>query len=156
MNKKISSSSLRKALLLLFVGALIAIEIVFYSLNLSGSLINNIYNSAVRFVGGAVCIIFMFEFSYNSVLGIAGNKSVIALLAILPAFAVAVNNFPFVSYFAGDCNINATVADILVYAMFCLSVGFFEEMAFRGCVLMFFMKKRNKTKSGIFMAIFIS
>ena len=38
----------------------------------------------------------------------------------------------------------------------CLCVGLFEEIAFRGCVLMLFLKKRTHSKLSVFMAIFWS
>ena len=155
-NKKISSSVIRKVLLMLFVLALLAVEIAFRVLEISAPTELNAYNAAVRFIGGAVCIIFMYEFSFNYVLDLRGNRRRIALLAILPAFVVAVNNFPFVSFLSGDCTIKAGTVEILVYALFCLSVGFFEELAFRGCVLMFLLRKRCETKWEIFAAIFLS
>ena len=49
-----------------------------------------------------------------------------------------------------------TVGALLSYAGLCLSVGFFEEMAFRGCALMYFLKKRTDTRLGIFVAIALS
>ena len=155
-NKRISAGVLRKALLVFFILALVAVEIIYNLAQAPTRTDTNLYNSAVRFIGGAVCIIFMLEFSYGTVMSPLGNKKGMALLAALPAFAVAVNNFPFVSYFSGDCKLDWGSEGILLYALFCISVGFFEEMAFRGCVLMFLLKKRTKTKGGIFMAIFLS
>ena len=155
-NRKFSAALFRKLLLMFFILLLIGIEIAFHILGFFDGLGVNAYNAAVRFVGGAVCIIFMIEFSYHAVLSPLGNKKILALIAILPAFAVAINNFPFVSFFAGACNIGADIAEILIFGLFCLSVGFFEEMAFRGCMLMFFLRKRSNTKGGIFIAILLS
>lgn len=155
-NKALSASAVRRALLLLFVAALVVIEIVFHTRGLSDRTSTDLYNSLVRLVGGTVCIIFIFEFSYEAIMSPLGNKKGTALLAVLPAFAVAVNNFPFVSFLGGDCKINADLGAISLYALFCLSVGFFEEMAFRGCVLMLLLKKRRGNKLGVFMAIFWS
>ncbi len=154
--KSLSASAIRRALLLLFVAALVVIEIAFSTSGFSSRTSTDLYNSLVRIVGGLVCIIFIFEFSYEAIMSPMGNKKGIALLAVLPAFAVAVNNFPFVSFLGGDCQINADLGAIALYALFCLSVGFFEEMAFRGCVLMLLLKKRRSSKLGVFMAIFWS
>lgn len=154
--KKPSATSLRRLLMLFCIFALVAIEVAFHLLDVFDGLDINLYNALVRFVGGAVCIIFMLEFSYGEVLNPLGNRKAKYLLAILPAFAIAINNFPFISFFWGDCYIKYDLVGILVYALFCLSVGFFEEMAFRGCVLMFFLRKRRDTKGDIFIAILLS
>lgn len=155
-SKIISAQTLRKALLIFFVLLLLAVEIGYRTLGLEGYAAEMLYLSLTRFAGAAVCIIFMLEFSFHTIMHPLGNKQLLAIVAILPAFAVAINNFPFVSFLSGDCSLDASVPDILLFAMFCLSVGFFEEIAFRGCVLMYLLKKRSDSKKGIFMAIFWS
>ena len=151
-----NAQTARKILLVLFIIALLAIEIAY---NLSGDdswTVRMLYLSSTRLIGGAVCAIFMIEFSFKEIMNPLGNKSLTALLAVIPALAVAVNNFPFVSFFSGDCGLDASIEQILLYALFCLSVGIFEEMAFRGCVLMYLLQRRKNSRKGIFMAIFWS
>ena len=155
MTKK-TAQILSKAFLLLFVLALVALEILFRMPNAPVEIDEQLYSTLSRFIGGAVCIVFMAEFSLCSVMKPLGNQKLWGIVLALPAFAVAVNNFPFVSFLSGDCRLDASAGDIFAYALFCLSVGFFEEMAFRGCTLMFLMKKRAETKKGIFFAIFLS
>lgn len=155
-NNRNSSETWRKILLVFFVIALIAVEVVYRMIDEPTFSQEYLYLSATRLIGGAVCVIFIFEFAFGKILRSLGNKSITALLCVLPAFAVAVNNFPFVSYFSGDCGIDAELADVFVYALFCFSVGFFEEMAFRGCAFMYLLKSRKDTRLGIFMAIFWS
>ena len=154
-NSKVSQT-LRKCVLVFLALALVALEIIFRLPNSPAVINEQLYSTLSRFIGGAVCIVFMFEFALSSVMRPLGNKKISGLLWVIPAFAVAVNNFPFVSFLAGDCSLNASANDIFTYALFCLSVGFFEEMAFRGCALMFLMKKRADTKKGIFFAICLS
>lgn len=154
-NKKITQT-VSKCLLVLFAVALVVLELLFRLPSSPIEMSEDSYSTLSRFIGGAVCIIFMFEFSLSSVMRPTGNRKLTGLVAILPAFAVAINNFPFWSYFAGDCTLNMSAVDIFTYAIFCLSVGFFEEMAFRGCAFMFLMKKRVDTKKGIFIAIALS
>ena len=146
----------RKILLLLLMVALVAIEISFNLSDDDSWTVQMLYMCSTRLIGGAVCAIFMIEFSFDKIMNPLGNKSCIALLAVIPAFVVAVNNFPFVSFFAGDCGLDASIEQIFLYALFCLSVGIFEEMAFRGCVLMYLLKSRKDSRKGIFMAIFWS
>lgn len=116
----------------------------------------NLYLLASRFVGGGACILFMVEFSFTRILSPRGNKRPSLWLLALPAFVIAVNNFPFVSFFAGDCALDADITSVLYYALICLGVGFFEETAFRGCAFMLLLEKRTKSKGQIFLAIFLS
>ena len=51
---------------------------------------------------------------------------------------------------------NAEIGELVIYGLFCLSVGFFEEMAFRGCALMYFLRKRTNTRKDVFVAIALS
>ncbi len=155
-SKLLTAQMLRKVLLALFVIMLLVFEIGYRVLEPEGYVAEILYLSSTRFIGGAVCLIFMLEFSFSTVMHPLGNRSLWAVISILPAFVVAINNFPFVSFIAGDCTLVGEIADILLFAMFCLSVGFFEEITFRGCVLMYLLKKRNTSKKGIFMAIFWS
>lgn len=155
-NKALRASTVRKALLLFFALALLAVEIGYRALDLDGYTPQMIYFTATRFAGAAICVIFMLEFSFTTVMHPLGNKRGFALLLTLPAFAVAINNFPFVSFFSDDCGLDASVGKVLLYALFCFSVGFFEEIAFRGCVFMYLLRKRRTSRKGIFMAIFWS
>lgn len=156
MNNKKLLASLRKTALFALLTLIVALEIGFRSFNDYLNFTEDFYLTATRVIGGLACIFFMIEFSFGAVFAPFGNKRALMLMAILPAFVVAVNNFPFVSFFAGDCAMSARIGEILVYALICLSVGFFEELAFRGCALMYFLKKRTDTRLGVFIAIALS
>ena len=43
-----------------------------------------------------------------------------------------------------------------MYALVCISVGFFEEMAFRGCVFTVAVQSQEGKRYGAVIAIFIS
>ena len=154
-NKKLYTA-IRKTALLLLLALIVALELGFRSFNGVLNMSEDFYLTLSRILGGLACVVFMLEFSFHSPLSPLGNKRGLMLLAILPAFIIAINNFPFVSFFSGNCSMSADANDILVYALICLSVGFFEEMAFRGCALMYFLKKRTDTRLGVFFAIALS
>lgn len=116
----------------------------------------NLYLLMSRFIGGGACLLFMIEFSFARILFPLGNKRISLLLLALPIFVIAVNNFPFVSFLAGDCRLDTDMTAVFYYAIICLGVGFFEEMAFRGCAFMLLLEKRTRTKGQIFLAIFLS
>ena len=154
-NKKLYAV-IRKTALLLLLALIVVLELAFRFLNDTFNMSEDFYLTLSRILGGLACVVFMLEFSFHSVLSPLGNKKGLYLLAILPAFVIAINNFPFVSFLSGDCSLSANGKDIFLYALICLSVGFFEEMAFRGCALMYFLKKRTNTRLGVFVAIALS
>lgn len=117
---------------------------------------DDLYLLLSRFVGGGACLLFIVEFSFTKILSPLGNKKPLLWLLTLPGFVIAINNFPFISYFSGDCRVESEPMSILYFALICLGVGFFEEMAFRGCVFMFILKGRTQSKAKIFLAVFLS
>ena len=52
---------------------------------------------------------------------ISFKTKAIAYLAVLPALVVAVNNFPFASYFGGDCGLNQT-DNVFSFSLWCVGV----------------------------------
>ena len=145
-----------KLLLIAVIIALAVVEIWYRAQSAPTQTVIDLYNSLSRLCGALAALIFMIEFSFLRILHPLGNKNFKGLLFILPALAVAINNFPWVSMATGDCSLNANASDIIFYAFICLCVGLFEELAFRGCALMIFLKKRRTTRLGVFMAIFWS
>lgn len=131
---------------------LVAIEIAYAVFKFDQS----IYMLLSRFAGGGACLLFMIEFSFTRILSPRGNKKPLLWLLTIPGFIIVINNFPFVSFFAGDCRINARAESIVYFALVCLGVGFFEEMAFRGCAFMLLLKNKTQSRAKIFLAIFLS
>lgn len=79
-----------------------------------------------------------------------------ALAFSLPAFLVAVNNFPFSTAFKGEAIIDSPWQRIVLLALECFSVAYFEEMAFRGVILLGFAEKRRDNRLGLFISIVLS
>ena len=154
-NKKLAAL-LRRIALLVLIALLIGFEFAFRTFNDIFGMSEDFYMTATRIIGGLACVVFMLEFDFGRIFSPIGNKKWIWYAAIIPAFVIAVNNFPIVSYLSGDCSFIADAPKILAFAFSCLCVGFFEEMAFRGCALMYIMKKRTNTRLGIFVSILLS
>ncbi len=157
---KINFSVVRKILLVCVV-ALIAVNELYYRFGnipsfFAESVAELVFSSLTRVFGGIACVIFMVEFEFSAAMKLFGNKSAKYLLAIIPPFVVAVNNFPFIGYFSGNAPLTKSPAEVVAFAFFCLSVGFFEELAFRGCGLVFLLEKMKKTRLGVFLAVAIS
>ena len=109
-NKK---NLITKALFGVFLIILLAIEVAHAIWRFD----DDVYLMLSRFAGGGACIAFMLEFSFVKVFSPIGNKKALLLLLTLPGFVIAVNNFPFVSFFAGDCSINAEIGSIAFFAL---------------------------------------
>jgi len=74
------------------------------------------------------------------------------LAVFLPALAVATNNFPILGMMNGAVWLER--GDLLwVYALDCLMIGLFEELAFRGVLLPFLLEKRRKTKAEVLWTV---
>ncbi len=105
------------------------------------------YEVGIRLFGAIVCIALMWRFSYMHLL-VPKKPSIKRLLIALPFFAIAVNNFPFLSVLMGDASLaGATAGGYAKYALLCLAVGLFEELAFRGCVFPMALEQTKKIAS---------
>lgn len=113
-----------------------------------------IYSILTRMIGGLVCLIFIYCYSIKEVL--TPKTTLKKLIVFLPCMVIAVNNFPFVSYFSGDSFIDKNSTEIILYAITCISVGFFEEMAFRGCIFTVVVHSQENRRFGAIISIFIS
>ncbi|MBE6620325.1 MAG: CPBP family intramembrane metalloprotease [Ruminococcaceae bacterium] len=80
-----------------------------------------------------------------------------SLLWSLPAFAVVINNMPILSMMWGDAYIVHGGAMYWVwFALECLAIGLFEEIAFRGVILLRFAQTRRATHKGLLISILLS
>ncbi len=118
---------------------------------------------AAHFFGTGVLRLAMFAvmlaLSFHA--GIAGTALPqkgrgVALLWGLPAFAVAVNNFPLVALAQGTAVIGRNAQLLALYALYCLGIGLFEEQAFRGVIFPLVLGKTGTGKKGRVLAVLLS
>lgn len=114
------------------------------------------YLLATRVIGAALCLLLMFYCGYQNALKLRLRGLLGAVLFTLPCWAIAINNFPIIPFFFGNAYISGETSAILFYALQCLFVGLFEELAFRGCVFMMVLQGRRKTNLDLFWSIVIS
>lgn len=153
MTEKKSKTVLLCIAALLFA-ALLAFEIFGNQLFKGFSYPELVYSVATRAVGGVACLIFIFIFLSSDMFAIRISMKNIAVF--LPCMAVAINNFPFIPFFCGEAYLNYEAKHILLYALMCLCIGFFEEMAFRGCIFTVLLGRRGKRFTDVFWAIVLS
>ena len=109
-----------------------------------------------RLLGGIVCCALMTLLLGPHLLFKYRKGALKRLLMVLPCFAVAINNFPFLSVIMGEITFSTNISDIILYAIFCFSVGFFEEAAFRGCVFSVILDRKNADRWSVLKASIIS
>ena len=111
--------------------------------------------TVTRLLGAAVFTVILIYLGYK-VLNPIKKPFFKGFIFCLPAYAVAINNFPFFSVIKGNATVDASVWKILLLAAECLAVALFEEMAFRGVILLGFAEKRRTSRFGLFIAILLS
>lgn len=113
----------------------------------------NLGNALFRFVGFAVILLLACDLGFG-IFGFKGRAR--GFLLVLPFVVVAVNNLPIVGLCKGTVHVSCRAFDVLYFILFCLSVGLFEEIVFRGIVLPLLLRKMQNTRLGVFWAIFAS
>ena len=136
--------------------SVLCVEIFFAKRLKATELGNTFYEIIIRGIGIAVFASFIIMLGYGNIFKPFRGKSIKDRLFLLPCFAIAINNFPFVSVIGGDAYISFEFTEMLLYACLCLFVGGFEEIAFRGFLFMLFLGKREKTTVSAFFAILFS
>ena len=77
-------------------------------------------------------------------------------LFVLPALAVAINNFPLISFATGKAQVIDPIGGVLLLVAYCLSIGLFEEFAFRGLFYLMILDGRRKSTKQIFWTTVVS
>lgn len=106
---------------------------------------------------GAVVFLVILVYRGFRVLNPFRKGTLRALLFSLPAWAVVINNAPILSALRGDAYlVHAEPIYIAWFAAECLSIGLFEELAFRGVILLSLAEDRRKTRLDLFVCIILS
>ena len=99
----------------------------------------------VRFVFGAAGIWFIFALKRGECFRV-GKIAIKNFDIVLVSVLIAVNNFPIIALCRGEAFVSAGAGEICKFVFFCVSVGFFEEIYFRGLIfpllLVFFRGKK--------------
>ena len=142
--------------------AICAILLLLYELALGDMLLSSLDEmtryladmAITRALGAAAFAVILLYLGYKALLP---NRAALwqGVAFGLPAFAVAINNFPFSCIIRGEAVITAPVGRIILLILECISVALFEELAFRGVVLLGFVEKA-RSRLGLFVAIILS
>ena len=113
-----------------------------------------LYMTFTRLIGGIIFITLTLYLGYR-VMNPLRIKAA-ELIFTLPALVVVINNLPIIPLITGQASVSAPWSRILLLAAECFSIGLFEEMAFRGVVLLGIMEKRRKSTKDLFISIVLS
>ena len=107
---------------------------------------------ATRLLGGIAFLSMLINLGYR-VLDPIGNRFWGSILFAIPAFVIAVNNFPFSCVIGGEAYLSAPWWAVALLLLECMCVGFFEECAFRGVVFLGILKKNPHSRVWAFVSI---
>lgn len=79
-----------------------------------------------------------------------------SLLFCVPALLVAINNAPLIGLCTGAVTLSASREQVIWFLAECLAIGLFEELAFRGTVLLMIAEKRRASRKDLFVSILLS
>ena len=112
--------------------------------------------TVTRMTGAAVFFAILVSLRYR-VLHPFRKPFLKSLLFCIPAFLVVINNMPILALVWGNARLVYTQwYDWVWFSLECLSIGLFEEAAFRGVALLMLAEKRRTTTKGLFLSIVLS
>ncbi len=111
--------------------------------------------TVTRALGGAAFLAMLINLGYR-VLAPFRKPFFRSLLFALPAFLIAINNFPFSIVISGEAELAKNGGEVLLLLLECMCVGFFEETAFRGVVFLGILRKKPNDRLWAFASIAIS
>ena len=157
--KRLSKRSICLAVALVAIILLVLCEIFCFSClfgdRISDSSAQSIDMIATRALGGIAFLAMLANLEYKVVNPL--RRPFLRSLAIsLPAFTIAINNFPFSQVIKGEAEITGEWWAIALLLLECMCVGFFEETAFRGVVFLGLLRKNPESRAWAFASIALS
>ena len=150
-NQKDIRNILEIVLILLFCGLTLALDYIkidYVSHELRNKYISKIVQQTC---GGIAAILLMIRLNIR----LFGKPQ--HLLYLIPCLLIAIDNFQFSSYFNGHMElIHKEPIDFLLFGLYCLSVGVFEECIFRGVIFTVIAGLFSKDKKGLWMTFVAS
>ncbi len=145
-NRKDIRNIVEIALILLFCGLTLALDYIkidYVSHELRNKYISKIVQQGCGFIAA---ILLMIRLDIH----LFGKPQ--HLLYLIPCLLIAIDNFQFSSYFNGHMElVHNQPIDFILFALYCLSVGLFEECIFRGVIFTVIAGLFSKDKKGLWL-----
>lgn len=114
----------------------------------------NLGGAIWRLLIGIVALIFIYKYGFNKVIfNLKGLKNIVF---IIPLLLVAINNFPIIGASRGTVIFTHYALDNFIYIVYCLSVGFAEELIFVGLVFPLFTIYFKNKKHSLFLSALLT
>lgn len=110
--------------------------------------------SVLRIILSVIAVIFIFKYGFGKIFTKSFNIKYYLLL--IPALAVAINNFPVIGTLKGNVDIYADGGHIAVYVFYCFSIGLYEEITFRGIIFPLCYVLLKDKKHRVFFSVALS
>lgn len=107
-----------------------------------------------RFISGALILLLIRSLRWKSLTGWHPIREHGWIM--VPAFVISINNFPFSAFFQGRTTWIEPNLRLILFMVECLSVGFFEEIVFRGILLTLLVHLWAKHRQGMLLSIIVS
>ena len=155
MQKTKQNKSISNILIRVFIAALCAamLALDYIPIQYVQDGVRNVWISTIvqQCVGAIAIILLMFH------LKIKLFGKIHAWLYLLPCLIVALDNFPLISYINGNMHFTRTGAwDFVLFALYCLAIGLFEECVFRGVLFSVIASLFSQDKKGFFKTFVVS
>jgi len=148
------TQSVRTILILFCLIGMVFVQAVGFSF--ADELMTNLINTTlVRLFGGLAFLFLLMSFGYRFLRPLQKPFYTI-LLVTLPAWIVALNNLPWIAWIKGQVTFTEPLWMTGLFTLDVLSVGLFEEIVFRGVILVVFIQRLGSDKRGRFLAVFLS
>ncbi|MCF7929914.1 MAG: CPBP family intramembrane metalloprotease [Acholeplasmataceae bacterium] len=149
-----SNHTFQSIIIILLLVAMIVFSVVDFHLFENIKDQNMITNSILRLLGGFVFIIIITGFGYSKLFKASHFWK--SLVIIIPALIISINNFPIIAFLDGRAVLTEPVYRVYLFFIECLTTGFFEEIIFRGIILIFLVNKFAHLKNGLLLSIVMS
>lgn len=158
MNKSQNTSTNNRVFAIIIVLCLISMILIeFLTISFfDDPQISNMFADIVSRILGGIIFVFVLKIFRFNVFQRFHTSIKDVLIIVIPALLISVNNFPFIAFLNGNAEVTSSFTSVFVFAVQCFSVGLFEEMVFRGFILVILLQRFQKTKTGIFQAIMVS
>ena len=155
--KKMSKRTVCLTVALAAIILLLICEIAGFSnlIGVDGKLADSLDMTVTRALGGVAFIAMLVNLGYR-VLDPIKKPFWSSMLYSLPAFAIAINNFPFSQVIKGNAILTDGWGAVALLFLECMCVGFFEESAFRGVVFLGLLRRDPHNRLWAFSSIAIS
>ncbi|MDD4002801.1 MAG: type II CAAX endopeptidase family protein [Clostridia bacterium] len=147
-----------KNLQIIFLSAFFVLVLLIdvWGIKFSSDALMNEFISVIitRGLGGVFAVMLAAEYKFD-IFSFKNRNITKSLIIILPFIIVCINNLPIYALISGNAAVTKSEY-IFMFLLSCLSIGFFEEMLFRGAILLMILKKMGGSRKQIFLGTVIS